>query len=174
MGQVSHGGLGMTSCFTVQGENQRWGWRWGAAGRRPRARPGGGPAEPALGTAMGRTLSGARVPPSCAPRPAFCRRIRRVCQLSSRPFAQGETRLGSGASQRLLSSRLVSRLTPASHLTPFLYANPASFASRGPGRGALTPLLTPRGPRAALTGSAVSTLQSGREGRTGWALKWLS
>lgn len=79
------------------------------------------------------------VPPSCAPRPAFCRRIRRVCQLSSRPFAQGETRLGSGASQRLLSSRLVSRLTPASHLTPFLYANPASFASQGPGRGALTP-----------------------------------
>lgn len=71
VGRVSRGSLGMTSCFTVQGENQHWGWRWGAAGRRPRARPGGGPAEPAFrGRLWGGHCPGPGVHLCVGPRPA--------------------------------------------------------------------------------------------------------
>lgn len=89
--RVSRGGLGMTSCFTVQGENRRWVGRWGAAGRRPRAKPGG-PCGEGTVRARGSTSVCAPGPPpwGCSqlklsgspvggsprrPHPAFCKRI---------------------------------------------------------------------------------------------------
>lgn len=153
MGRVSRGGLGMTSCFTVQGENRPWGWRWGAAGRRPRDKPGGPCGE---GTVRARGSTSV-----CAPgRPPWgCSQLKLsgspvgvlpvgparpsasgsgpFRQPSSRPFAQGETRPGSGASQRLFSSRLVSRRHLPSH-RPCMRILPC-LPLRGRGGGAHIP-----------------------------------